>query len=381
MLITVNIFVATLTTAHVVLMLLYRYGWKKQPEFKIPSGWHPVTKISVIIPARNEAQNIGACLDSLITQKYPQELFEVIVVDDHSSDDTIAIVNEYASANVRCISLADFISKDDQINAYKKAAITAGISQSNGTLIVTTDADCTMPNTWLQHIAALYEKQQPAMIVAPVIFTTQKRLVSIFQLIDFMSMQGITAAAHALKLGNMSNGANLAFTRSVFDEVNGYQGNEHLASGDDYLLMTKIHKHTKGNIAYLKAQQAIVSTLPQPDWRSFLRQRIRWASKSGKYSDGKLTGILILVYFFNLMLSFCGIASFFNDAYLFLALGALTVKIAVEYVYLLPVARFFQKEWAMWYFPFLQPIHIAYIVIAGFLGYFGHYEWKGRNVR
>ena len=370
-----------LTTGYALLLMAYKKGWALQENFSVQAGYTPHTLISVIIPARNEAANIGACIDAILAQKYPDDLFEIIIVDDHSDDNTVNIVQGYSINKIRCIKLSDTIDSNARINAFKKAALAAGITQSRGELIVTTDADCIAPHSWLLHIAALYEQQQAAMIVAPVIYATDHSLIQIFQLIDFMSMQGITAAAHRLRLGNMSNGANLAFQKTAYEAVGGYEGISHLASGDDYLLMMKINKAFPEGIAYLKSVNAIVSTAPQPDWKSFLQQRIRWASKSGKYNDSPLTGILILVYLFNLSFVALLCAGIFHPLYFYLLAGMLVIKITAEYLFLKPVAHFFNKAWPLKYLPFLQPLHILYIVLAGLLGFMGGYEWKGRKVK
>lgn len=368
-----------LTLGYLLLMLAYRRGGARQKEFVLPASYQPSTFISVIIPARNESGNIGACLASVLAQQYPRNLFEIIVVDDHSEDGTANAVKGYA--NVRCISLADHLDNGKKINAYKKAAITAGIAQSKGELIVTTDADCIVPDEWLLHIAAIYEKESPVMVVAPVIYSSNHTMIQVFQLIDFMSMQGITAAAHNLKLGNMSNGANLAFSKKAYKEVSGYTGIDHLASGDDFLLMMKMNKYSPGSIAYLKSTKAIVSTTPQPGWGAFLQQRIRWASKSGKYNDTKLTLILVLVYLFNLSFLVLLFAGIFTPLFFYIAVGMFIIKVLAELFFFVPVARFFGKERVIRCFFFLQPLHILYIIVAGFLGVFGSYKWKGRNVR
>lgn len=370
-----------LTLGYVLLMFLYGMGWARQHEFLLPAGYKPVTFISVIIPARNECRNIGACIDAVLKQNYPRDLYEVIVVDDHSDDGTAVIVEGYKDINVRCIRLADHMADGIKINSYKKAAIAAGIDASRGTLIVTTDADCVAPAEWLINIAAKYEQQNPVMIVAPVIYSADRSIVHVFQLIDFMSMQGITAAALALKLGNMSNGANLAFSKAAYLQAGGYGGIDHLASGDDYLLMMKLNKLFSGRIAYLKSHDAIVATTPQPDWRSFIQQRIRWASKSGKYDDRRLTAILVFVYLFNLSFLVLVVAGIFDHSLFCIAGAMIVVKIIAEFIYLVPVAKFFNRGWVLKYFPFLQPLHILYIVSAGFLGFIGGYEWKGRQVR
>lgn len=370
-----------LTLLYVVLMAAYAKGWQQQQHFVLPAEYKPGTFISVIIPARNEAANIGACIDSVLAQKYPLGLYEVIVVDDHSEDGTAAVVHEYADENVRYVSLADHVAPDSELNAYKKAALAAGIKESKGNLIVTTDADCVVPNSWLMHIAALYERDAPVMIVAPVLLESNHDIVQQFQSIDFMSMQGITAAAHQLKLGNMSNGANLAFTKAAYEDVGGYEGITHLASGDDYLLMMKMVQAFPGRIGYLRSPYAVVRAQPQPDWRSFIRQRIRWASKSGKYNDKKLTAVLLLVYLFNLSFAVMLVGGFFMPVLWLMAAGMLAIKTVAEYLFLLPVAKFFDNRWVLKYFAVLQPVHILYIISAGFLGFFGNYTWKGRSVK
>ena len=377
----VTILCIVLTAGYVLLMAAYAIGWRRQKDAVVMPGYQPCTFISVVVPARNERDNIGNCIAAILAQQYPAHLFEVIVADDHSEDGTAQVVAAFKDARVRCISLADHLLPGHKTVAYKKAALTAAIAQARGQLIVTTDADCIAPPQWLLHMAAIYERDKPAMIVAPVIFSASRSVVQVFQLIDFMSMQGITAAAHSMKLGNMSNGANLAFTKKAFDEVRGYDGIDNLASGDDYLLMMKISHLPGAHIGYLKSAAAIVSTPPQPDWGSFLQQRIRWASKSGKYNDPTLTGILMLVYLFNLSFGVLGVAGLFNHYYWLLAACLLLTKTVVEFLYMLPVSRFFGKTWTRAWFPFLQPLHIVYIILAGFMGFIGNYTWKDRKVK
>ncbi len=367
--------------AYMLLMLAYGRGWKRQPEFRLPVSFTPATFISIIIPARNERNNIGACIDSILAQKYPAQLFEIIVIDDHSTDGTGDIVREYNNPAVRCLALADHIEPGKQLNSYKKAALAAGVNAANGTLIVTTDADCIAPNAWLMNIACRYEQDRPDMIVAPVIFQVTGGLLPIFQLTDFMSMQGITAAAHSMNMGRMSNGANLSFTKDIFQRVKGYEGIDNLASGDDYLLMMKIAHEPGATISYLKSEQAIMTTLPQPDWFSFFNQRIRWASKSGKYNDKRLTAILMLVYLYNLWFIYLAIAGCFHHDYWLLGGAMLIIKGLTEYLYMRPVVRFFHKQWVQVYFPFLQPLHIIYITLAGLMGFIGKYQWKDRKVK
>ena len=367
--------------AYVALMLFYKRGWQLQKIYSIPEGFVPTTKIAVIIPARNEAKNIEACVRSILNNQYPQTLLEIIVIDDHSTDNTYDIVTGLHHPSVRCLRLQDFAHEETITVAYKKKAIEIGVRHAEAALIVTTDADCIAPPKWLWSLSAIYIEQQPVFIIGAVTYHTSHSLLSVFQSLDFMTMQGITVATHQLRMGNMCNGANLAFSKEAFYAVNGYQGADHMASGDDFLLLVKMQQAYPNNIAYLKSKEAIMATAPQESWRSFLNQRIRWASKSGNYNDHKMTAMLMVVYLFNLSFLFLLIGCFFDNNCLKWLLGGLLGKTIVELFFLFPVAGYYEKKKELWLFPLLQPLHIAYIIVAGFLGMRGTYQWKGRQVK
>lgn len=373
---------------YVGLLLYYRFAWSKIPVFKTYLPGKASTLISVIIPARNEEENLPHLLKALAHQSYPQELFEVIVIDDHSTDATAEVVKQFS--NWRLLSLKDFIPAGS-INSYKKKAIEVGIQHSKGALIVTTDADCYTPENWLQTIASFYEKNQPALIVMPVAINCSNSAIEIFQALDFMTLQGITGAAVHQKQMSMCNGANLAYTRNAFEAVNGFKGIDNIASGDDMLLMHKIALQFPGGIAYLKSPEVIVQTAPVQSIKEFFNQRIRWASKADKYDDKRIFWVLLLVYFFNVMLLVLPIIAGFSYGEWSMLNGQwsmwgawallLVLKTLAELLFLYPVAKFFHKQRLLWLFPLAQPFHIVYTVIAGWLGKFGSYKWKDRTVK
>lgn len=374
---------------YAALIVFYKAAWQQLPYYT--TGTKPAqTKITVIIPARNEAGNIEVCLNSLVKQAYPQHLFEVIVVDDFSEDRTAAVVKQFAASGIKLLSLKDFIEADET-QSYKKKAIEIAIQHTTGELIVTTDADCILPENWLQTIAAFYEEKQPQFIAMPVLIAPVKNFIETFQSLDFMTLQGITGASVHKKFHSMCNGANLAYTKKAFETVNGFAGIDNIASGDDMLLMHKIYKQYPGAVLFLKSKEVIVKTQPVHTVAAFFNQRIRWASKADKYDDKRIFGVLLLVYLFNVvMLSLPVIALFKNiQCAMFnthcsiwaLWLLLLILKTAVEIFFLLPVAKFFNAQKMLWWFPVMQPFHILYTVIAGWLGKFGSYKWKGRNVK
>ncbi len=382
---TLIIISSVLLVVYAFLMLVYARGWRLQPEQVKQAKTGAKPAISVIIPARNEAAHIGNCLRSILANNYPAHLLDVIVIDDFSTDATAAIATGLLQQGQgRVLRLEHYFSAGERLNSYKKKALEIAVTAAKGTWIITTDADCMVPGNWLDTMAAAMCDEDVKFIAAPVSFSpplARKNLLYYFQSIDFMTMQGITAASARLHLGNMCNGANLAFQKEAFQQVGGYQGIDHIASGDDMMLMHKIQQQYPQGIHYLKSREAIVQTPAQPSWSSFLNQRIRWSSKADHYDDKKLTVILAFVYFFNLSFIVLGIAGCWHSRYWLWLLALLLAKIIAELLFLVPVAAFYRKTRELLLFPFLQPLHIVYIMLAGFLGKFGTYHWKGRQVK
>lgn len=382
---------------YIVLILYYRTSWLDIPDFipsqKIPEDELPF--VSIIIAARNEELNIGNCLQSITNQTYPQNKWEVIVTDDHSTDKTVAIIQSFKKENIRSINLADF-THNKILNSYKKKSIETAIQFAKGKLIVTTDADCVVPAKWIETLVAFYKEKKPVFVALPVTFPSPfgeacptlsfrrglgVRFLKIFQNLDFMTLQGITGASVSKKFHSMCNGANLAYEKQVFYEVNGFEGINDIASGDDMLLMHKIQKVYPEKIMFLKSKDVIVQTGPAVTLKDFMNQRIRWASKADKYTDKKIMAVLLLVYLLNAWIFILGISSFFYIKSFYLFLISIGIKIMVELFFLYPVAKFFKKEKLLWWFVPAQPFHILYTLIAGWLGKFGSYNWKGRKVK
>ena len=382
------------------LIAWYLRAWKSIPFFEHQRI--PRTRISVIVPARNEEQNIIDCLNALDRQVYPKDRYEVIVIDDHSTDRTAAIVLEYAagkaipkqrpdlpsilgesgavSFSVRCIRLAE---QQNSVNraAHKKWAIETGISAASGDLVVATDADCIAHPGWLSTIAAFYEEKDAKFIAAPVrISGGRPTFLTIFQTLDFITLQGITGAAVFRKFHSMCNGANLAYEKKAFYEVGGFSGIDSIPSGDDMLLMHKIYLKYPDQVFFLKHRHAIVSTKPETRWKGFFNQRIRWASKADRYDDKRIFWVLLLVYIVNLLFAGLLVASFWNSWWLWILLLLLMVKTIIEYPFVRSVAGFFEQQRLMVYFAVLQPFHILYTIVVGWLGKFGSYRWKDRKI-
>jgi cellulose synthase/poly-beta-1,6-N-acetylglucosamine synthase-like glycosyltransferase len=280
-------------------MWTYKNEWEEIEEVHYLND-QPSTAVTIVIPARNEAANIGHLLHDITQQVYPTQLTEVIIIDDFSEDGTYDICQQYTNqhTNIKVYKLQEIIPENTATEAYKKKAIEVAVHLANGKLIITTDADCRLQQHWIHSIVSFYEKEKCALIAAPVGYYKEKTRFQHFQALDFCGMQAITGASLNMEMFNMANGANLAYEKQAFLEVNGYQDIDKKASGDDMLLIYKIAKQFPNRVRFLKNKAAIVLTEPMHTVRDFLQQRFRWTSKSTSYQDKRITLILGLVYLF-----------------------------------------------------------------------------------
>lgn len=358
-------------------ILLYTIAWFKIEkiisEEKIFS-----TKISVIISARNEGGNIENCLNDICNQSYPKELTEIIIIDDASSDQTFSLVENFIKNNDNNIHL---LQNSDNDAASKKEAIKKGVNYANGSLIVTSDADCRYNSNWLKNIAEYFEKHSPEMIVAPVAFHNCKNIFTKLQSLEFISLITSSAAAVQLKAPIMCNGANLAYTKKAFNEVKAYDKDIKFLSGDDVFLMLKIKKRFgAGSIQFIKSYDAIVKTEAKVTMKAFIRQRIRWVSKSRAYNDFSVILTAMIVYAFNFSLLISLISGFFIWKFMIFFLLAIGVKIIIDMPLMISALRFTKQiRYFLLYFP-LQFLYIFYISIIGMAGNFINAIWKDRKV-
>lgn len=375
-----NLITLVFTACYVLLITYYFVGWLRLKEYK-PAAKTFSTKISVIIPCRNEEHNIKNLLQDMYEQQYPKQLYEVLVIDDHSTDKTLQVIQSLNFQNVRCIAMQSSAESTQKKLSGKKAAIDLGIQQATGDLIVTTDADCHAGNTWLRTIAAYYEEHKPVMIAGMVNYFYDRSFLGKFQTLDFLSLVGIAAASIQNGFYNLCNGANLAYTKEAFYAVEGFKNIDHIPTGDDMLLMHKMAKKFPGRIATLKNKDAIVYTHTVKDFSTFWHQRTRWTSKSTHYEDKRITVILVFMYMFNALLAANLIAGFFVSGFLKIAMFQFLAKICIDTVFIYTVAKFFRKENLLWLFLPMQALHTIYILAIAPAGVLGAYTWKGRTTK
>lgn len=336
------------------------------------------TTFSIIIPFRNEAENLPELLHSISKLEYRVTDFEIIFVNDNSKDNSVEIINNYYAK-----SDIDFkiIQNKKTSKSPKKEAITTAIKQAKYDWILTTDADCVLPNLWLNYFNSFIYNRQVNMVAGPVSYSKIYTFLDKFQTLDFLSLIGATIGGFGLKIPFLSNGANLAYKKDFFNALNGFEGNKDIASGDDIFLLQKAIEKHRETVLFLKAKEAIVLTKTQPNFKSLKSQRIRWASKTTHYKNtfGKLTGLLVLLMNTSIICLF--LLSIIEAVNVIPLLVIFLTKMTIDFILLFKTATFFNQSELFASYPLsaiLYPFFSTYIAI---LSLFINYKWKDRAYR
>ena len=373
-----------LSAIYLAMVFYFFIGWlriKKAPE-KTSGADDRLPFVSVLIPVRNEEEHIKACLESVFKQQYPAHLFEVIVIDDYSTDNTLSFAREFNQRNLLVLDLQQYLGKPGEYSPNKKKAISLGVKNARGSLILTTDGDCTMNELWLRSMTDHYLANPFKLVTGPVMIKPAKNPLAWFQQLDVINMAGITGATIRNGLPTMCNGANLMYSKKVFLEVEGFKGNHEVPTGDDIFLMHKIDEHYPDSIGYLKNFDACVFTKPEGSFNDFIAQRVRWVSKSKRFSDWKVALILVFAYLFNLFIIVSALTAFQPEEQSWLPLAvAGGSKLVVELIFDIPVTYFFHKMILLLLLPVIEIFHVFYVVIIGALSLSGRYRWKDRLIK
>lgn len=370
-------FVSLFLTGIYLLLVIYLIrGWGRI-KVTSPQAAPLQTRVTMLIAARNEEERISLTIDDVLAQDYPKHLLEIIIVDDHSTDSTAAIISSYADRGVKLLKLHE----EQPLNSYKKKAIAEAIKLSTGELMVATDADCRMGPAWLSSIVSYYETNNLVMVSSPVTYFEERSLFELMQTLEFGYLIGIGAAFIGNGKASTCNGANFAYRKDVFYEVGGFKGIDDLASGDDELLLQKVAERYPGKIGFLKQTEAVVYTHAKHTLQEFMQQRRRWASKSTKYKDKKVVAFGICIWLFNLSLLVNAALGFYDFYFFKLFLVQFLLKYLFEIVYLLPITSFFKRSYLVTLLIILIPLHIVYFVVIGLMGNNHKYLWKGRVVK
>jgi poly-beta-1,6-N-acetyl-D-glucosamine synthase len=366
----IGLIVIACTVIYAMLILYTASGFKKIHLHETNNS----VFVSVLIPVRNEEENIVKLLNALSEQTYPSYNFEVVVINDHSDDATVKLVNEYIlSGKIKNLELQHLDAEYG-----KKAALVKGVSLSKGSLIVTVDGDCFMQRKWLSAFAGMYEKTQAPMIAGPVMLEHQSGMLSLLQHAEYMALQicGLGSLQRGKPL--LCSGANLAFTREAYQLVNGYSGNMTIASGDDTFMMLKMFEKGLKPVPIINSN-AIVTTAPLKNYSEVIQQRRRWAGKVSLYKNNfyiKFFGVIFILA--NLM----AVAALFRlfTGYIDFLLVCMLQKLIIDYYVLAKGARFFKTKMSPAAFLLMMIYPVSVIVLAVY-SLSGPYLWKGRKIQ
>jgi cellulose synthase/poly-beta-1,6-N-acetylglucosamine synthase-like glycosyltransferase len=360
-----------LTLFYTALIGAYYFAWLRIPYFTVkPTS--EILSYSILVPARNEAFSITPCLTDLVQQTITNIPFEIIVIDDSSTDNTSEMVTRFINQNpghtIRLLNTKDYTSQG------KKASISYAITQATGTYILLTDADCKRGPKWLATIHSFLAETKSKLVYAPVLFRANTLFEKV-QSLEFAGLVAIGGAAIELKNPNMCSGSNLIIEKQTFIEVDGYTGSEHIATGDDEYLLHKVSKVYPDLIHFLKNTDAVVTTNANQSLGELASQRKRWVSASTKYENIYITAILVAAYLFNAAIVY---QLFANPM---IGLGMLLTKAIMEGLFLYDVLSFFKRKQFILLLPLAEPFHILYVLFIGLWANIGTYNWKGRDVR
>ena len=352
---------------YLLLILKYWFGWTKNKS-NGASNYTPI--VSVIIALRNEQEQVLRLLSELKRQDYPSGKLEFILVNDHSTDSTLELLENAAIDNLRVVNMPDGMSG-------KKSAIAFAMKEATGEIILASDADCSFSPLWVHTMVAYFANKNIKLVSGPVSYHKQKGVFLGLQTLEFISLIGSGAGAIGVNNAIFCNGANMAYRKADFLELNNFE-NDDAVSGDDVFLLHSVKEKYKDAIAFAKDENAIVLTDAVMSAKGFINQRKRWTAKTSGYKDFASIYASFLVLFTNLSLVLLFVGYLYSGAYFQLFLLFYALKFAVDFLLLFPVLSFFKRrDLVKWILPF-ELFYAIYIVLIVILSFTKSFEWKGR---
>jgi len=370
-----SIFLYSILLIYILFILQLIWGFRKVKSFERTSLL-PKTAFTIIVPFRNEAKNLPKLLKSFATLNYPQELIEIIMVDDFSTDTSERICIKWRIEND---SIDTTLLENLHLsNSPKKDAIARAMPIAKHDWIITTDADCIVPTNWLLTIDNYIQNHSPEMIVGAVVYKTKNNWFNQFQQLDLLSLQGTTIGSFGIGKPFMCNGANFAYTKKLFLELDGFNGNTKLASGDDVFLLQKAVVKDSSKVHYLKNTETIVQTKPENDLFQLFMQRVRWASKTTSYPNNyaKLLAVVVLLMNLSLVVGFFFWMAGKMDWQI--VVKSFLIKYIFDFVLLFKSNQYFLKR--KWILPIASTLLYPFFsTLVGIFSLTGRFTWKGRR--
>ena len=349
-------------------------GWKAIEVSNKKSNSQSLN-VDVVIAVRNEAQVILNLLEKLVSQNYSKRNFRVVVVDDHSTDNSFQIVSEFLSHHPEINSV--ILHADGE---GKKSAIAQAIKISSADLILTADGDCIVSGGWIKSMAEPFSNNEISFVAGPVVLSGGNGVFSLLQKMEMIGLTGIAGASILNRKAMMCNGANLCYRKRAYDAVQGYLGSS-FASGDDTQLMRKMHSENPAQLTFTKSKNSIVISHSLSNLKSFWQQRRRWATKIPFTLSFFTVCIAVVSWLVHAGLFFEMILLCFYPKIVPIFLSTFIIKLIAELVFLKKVGSDLNQSIFPIAIIFIQPLYWLYITLIGLAVPFSSYEWKGRKVK
>ena len=362
------------------IFLRYKILWDK---ISVARSDNQHNFISIIIACRNEENNIEDIISDVFSQNFDNDRFELIIVDDHSEDNTIKILNSQKKKydNLRVFLLDESLS--GKINAINK-----GVLESKGEIIFCTDADCKLGPNWIRTIKKYFSNSHTMLVLAPIKNIDDDRLLFKFQSLEVTSLVAASASSISCFDPIFCNGANLAFRKSVYKKITQEETDSFIT--DDVSLLFYIHKKYHRAITFVKERDAIIKTKQPSSIRSYIEQRLRWINGFRNESSFTSRYLATVVFLMNFLLCltfiFCVIDFIILDSFDFKIYISfyilLFVKFFTDFIFLYrPLIFFDNRKLLLYVFPF-QIVYAFYILVIVTLSFIvPRHFWKDRVVK
>ena len=361
-------------------ILLFTYGWMKLSRKIINTRSVTNKGVSVVVALRNEKDNIYELIKNLKDLDFPKDRMEILLMDDYSSDGSKEyaeqLITEWEMNYARLISLEEI-----GVAGSKKSAVETAVSLAAGEYIVVTDADCRFEKEWLSTMVDFLEATGAKLIAGPVKPQVGIGFSGKFRELEFLSLSGTGAGSIGAGMPIFCNGANMAFTKEAFEAVGGYYGNKQFSSGDDVFLLHKVRKEFGSEaIRFVLDRKAVVNTFVGNNWKSFLGQRVRWASKTRGYRNLLSVTTAVSVFLMNVVLIAVFIFGFIQSFYFYLFGYLFMMKIMTDTPVMTGITGFYKRQKLLRWLLLFELLYIPYVTVAGFTSVFYGGRWKGRQV-
>ena len=365
-----GIIIACLTAIYVLLFLFFIIGLLKTHRYKGPKA---TPSVSVVVPMRNEEEFAERTLEALDAQDYAGE-WEVICVDDRSTDRTHEILEKFAAEHPR-FRILNLPQDLPVIASPKKRALESAFKIAKNEVLLTMDADCIPRKSWITSMAGRFV-EGISIVQGPKQNNGTRSMPHLYQKLETLGYTAMEAAGFSLGRPIVASAACLAYKRELFFEVGGFGDLINLSSGDDDMLIHKMMKIPGTKVCYNLDKDAVIETAPVHTWKQLFNQRARWSSNGTNYESKAYILMLTLIYTYYIWMFISPWCTLFLDCPWQWCVFSILPKFMVDFIFLSIASWKLHSKRRMFAFLPVELIQIPMIVFCVPAGISGMFRWK-----